>query len=551
MKATAAPATGERRWMALTALAAITTLASGVGLVALAGYVISRAAEVDATAELALAITGVRFFAVMRAAFRYVERYVGHLATFRNLTRLRVWFYDSIEPLAPARLVDRRRGDLLSQITDDIDALGERPLRVVIPGIAAGVLVLLTAVLLGSIGAILGVAVAAFLLLGGVAVPWAAHAVGSAAVRTTAEIDATMQSEAVEAVGAMAELVAFGRGDRLAEAMDELTRRRCSIDRRLALVRGASAGLTGLLTGAAAMTGLVLAIPMLSGPDPIEPTLLAVIALVAIAAFEAVAPLGAAIEADARARAAARRLDELLAGVPEVLPPQQPAPKPGAPFDIDVSGLSYTHPGSGTPAITRLDAHIPQGSRAVVEGPSGSGKTTLVSLLLRFRDYGEGSIRVGGTELADMDPEAARELFATVEQHDHLFDTTVRDNLLLADPDATDERVESALAAADAAGFVADLPRGLHTRIGEDGRRLSGGERQRLMIARALLADAPILVLDEATAHLDPATTDRVLAGVDAWQGERTVMVVSHASPFVRAADVVIRFPEPSGPGTQ
>ena len=196
--------------------------------------------------------------------------------------------------------------------------------------------------------------------------------------------------------------------------------------------------------------------------------------------------------------------------------------------------------------LSGVSVDAPAGSWTAIVGPSGSGKSTLVSLLLRFWEY-SGSIRIGGVELRDLSAADARRLFATVEQDDHLFDTTVRDNLLLADPDADDDRMRRALGAVELLETVESTGFGLDLRVGESGDALSGGERQRLMIARALLADSPVLVLDEATTHLDADTEAKVLDGIRRWQGDRTVVVISHRPSTVSGADQVLRLP-PGGP---
>ncbi len=295
-----------------------------------------------------------------------------------------------------------------------------------------------------------------------------------------------------------------------------------------------------VLVGMSAMTLFAVALPMLDD-GRLAGVELAVMPLVALAAFEAVAPLAAAMDSLGRARGSAGRLDDLLCSEPEVDPHAGDAAAPTGPVALAISGLSYSYPGDPGTVIDGLDAVIPAGARAAVVGASGTGKSTLLSLLLRFRDYHCGSITIGGTELADLRADNARKLVATVEQHDHLFDTSVRDNLLLADQDADDDRVRKALGAADALEFVEAMPAGLDERVGEDGSRLSGGERQRLMIARALLAEAPILVLDEATAHLDADTEARVLEGVHRWQGGRTVVLMSHSDRATDGVDVVVR----------
>ena len=531
----------QRWWVLGTALLAFATLGSGLGLVAMSAYLISRAALVDSTAALGLAITGVRFFAVCRAACRYLERYVGHLATFRVLTRVRVWFFRGITPLAPARLAGGRSGDLLSRILGDIDALQDLVLRVVVPAVSAGLATALTALLLGSFSPWLGVLAVLELGVLGLVVPAATHRLASGPAAALAEADGALEAEAVESVRGLAELVAWGREDRFSEAMAGATDRRAALERRLARVRGGAAATSCLLVGLGAMALLAMAVALVRD-GRLDGVHLALVPLVALAAFEAVTPMTGAVEQLSRARTAAGRLEDLLGAQPPVDEPRSPAPGPArraGGVDLVVDALWFSHGPGGAPVLADLSLRLPAGSVAHLRGASGAGKSTLVEVLLRFHDYHRGSIRVDGTELRDLRPGDARACFAAVQQHDHLFDTSVRDNLLLADPDADDDRLLRALRAADAAGFVAGLPEGLDTRVGEDGANLSGGERQRLMIARALLADAPVLLLDEATAHLDGPTEARVLAGARRWQRGRTLVVASHGALPGLAPDVV------------
>ena len=534
----------QRWWVVATALLAFATLGSGVGLIAMAAYLISRSAFIDSTATIALAITGVRFFAVSRATFRYLERYVGHLGTFRVLTRLRVWFFRGMEPLAPAGLRSERQGDLLARILGDIDSVQDFSLRVFVPAVAAVLTTALVAVLLGSFSPVLGIAAVLFLALVGFVLPWVSRKVGEAASHEAAATSALLDAEAVESIGGLAELVAWGREERFTDAMRDLSERRCRADTRLATISGVATGLGALLMGLAAMTLLGLVVPILDGGG-IEPEYIAVMPLVMIAAFEAVQPLSAAMEHLDRARRAAGRLDALVGAEPAVgvpdPPVEPPAVAPGAGLDLEISDLWFSYAsgdGLDPPVLSGASLQVPAGAFVALLGPSGAGKSTLVEILQRFLDYRQGSIRLGGVELSELAHPTARSLVATVAQHDHLFDTSVRDNLLLADPEADDARIQLALDAA-ACDFVGRIPGGLDARIGEDGSRLSGGERQRLMVARALLAEAPILVLDEATAHLDPDTEAKVLRGVRSWHGARTLIVISHRTTVASEADLV------------
>ncbi|MFV0316067.1 MAG: thiol reductant ABC exporter subunit CydC [Microthrixaceae bacterium] len=549
-----------RWWVAATAALAFATLGFGIGLVAMAAYLISRAATIERTATLALAITGVRFFAIGRAALRYAERYVGHLGTFRVLTRLRVWFFRGIEPLAPGGLHDTRRGETLAGITGDIDTVQDYSLRVFVPMVAAVLTTGLVAVLYGSFSPVLAVVAVAYMALVGFVLPWVTRRVASPAAARSASAAVGIEADVVEAIGGLDELVAWGREDRLTVDLGHLSARRIEADATLAVLRATATGLGALLVGLCAMSLLALVIPLV-GRGEVDPVFIAVMPLVALAAFEAVQPLAGAMEHLERARAGAGRLDALVHADPLVREPEHPVPPPTATsttgIGLSVGDLWFGYPGDPTDALrgssmpdaasapgatgvfrgANLD--IAAGSVTCILGPSGAGKSTLVSLLLRFVEYDQGSIRLGGTEIRDMAGSDVRSLLATVTQHDRLFDTSVRDNLLLADSEADDHRIRSALDAVGA-DFVWDLEGGLDGRIGENGSRLSGGQRQRLMIARALLADAPLLVLDEATAHLDPDSEARVLRGVREWTVGHTVMLISHRSAVASVADSVL-----------
>jgi thiol reductant ABC exporter CydC subunit len=463
---------------------------------------------------------------VARAGFRYAERYVGHLATFRILTRLRVWFYRAIEPLAPARLADRHSGDLFTRIGADIDTLQQFYLRVLVPPVAAAGTVALATGILGTLDVRLGLVLGAFLAFTGVALPLGTRALARPASAATIAGRASLHTAAVDTVQGLAELVAAGAEATQLARVRRIAEELARLERRVAVVRGAAEGLAALSTGLAAVTVLALAVPLVRGGG-LDGVLLAVVPLTAIAAFEAVGPLGAALADLDRSRAAAERLFELVDADPPVTDPANPA-EPPTTFDLEVDRLTFAYAPGDDPVLEDVSCTVPEGSWAAVVGPSGSGKSTLVALLLRFRDYTTGEIRLGGRDLHAYRADDVRAAVAVVAQHDHLFDTTVADNLRLAAPDADDSALEAACRIAGVHDVVAALPEGYASRLGEDGVRLSGGERQRLLIARALLAEAPILVLDEATTHLDRATERAVLAAVRRHRAGRTTILIAH-----------------------
>lgn len=531
-----------RWWIALSLLLGFATIGAGVGLMAMSAYLISRAALAASVAELSLIITAVRFFAISRAALRYAERYVSHRTTFSILTRLRVWFYTSIEPLAPARLLQYRSGDLLTRVMADIDTLENFYLRVVVPPLAAALVTLLGCAILGAFDVWLGVVLLVFLVLTGVALPlttqWLSHHPASDLIAARALLNATL----VDEIQGLDDLLVFDSLRRYQARAGALGEEINRIQEHLAVVRGLGNGLGILLASLAGLTVLGLAIPMATRGQ-LDGVFLALLPLTAIASFEAVQPLAQAWQNLEASQAAARRLFELIDAEPAVAEPATPSPTP-ADFSLVVSNLSFAYTPGETPALDDISFSVPTGGRLVVVGPSGAGKSTLVNLLLRFWDYSNGSIRLGGHELREYHPDEVRALFAVVAQDTYLFAGSLRDNLLLADAEASDNEIIAACREAQLDDFIQSLPQGYDTWIGENGLHLSGGERQRLAIARAVLKNAPMLILDEATAHLDAVTAQNVAEALARLMHGRTTLIITHQPPADYTAGPVLSLDE-------
>jgi ATP-binding cassette, subfamily C, bacterial CydC len=519
-----------RWWILAGVLLSFATTGASVGLMAVSAYLISKAALVTDTADLNVIITGVRFFAISRAALRYAERYVTHLATFRILTRLRVWFYRAIEPLAPARLMKYRSGDLLTRIVADIETLENFYLRVVIPPLAAVLVTILGCAILGSFDIWLAVALLAFVVLTGVILPlasrWLSRQPAAELIATRAELHASL----VDEVQGIADLLAYGQEDVYQARALNLSQQLNRVQERLAAIRGMGNGLVALFTSLASLTVLFMAIPLVTA-GKIDGVLLALLPLTAIASFEAVQPLAHAFQMLESSQAAARRIFELIDSMPGVIDPVAPAPldlPSDQPLAIEVRDLRFRYSPDEPPVLDGVSFSVPAGGRVALVGANGSGKSTVVNLLLRFWDTDEGTIRIGGRELHTIRADDVRGLLSVVPQHTHLFNASIRDNLYLANPEASEADLIAACQQAQLHEFIQGLPQGYDTLVGENGLLLSGGERQRLAIARAILKDAPILILDEATSHLDALTAARVWQALDRFVAGRTTIIVSH-----------------------
>ncbi|MFJ6179829.1 thiol reductant ABC exporter subunit CydD [Streptomyces sp. NPDC092295] len=514
-------------------------LGSAVGLMAVSGWLISRASEQPPVLYLMVAVTATRAFGIGRAVFRYAERIVSHDAVLRMLADLRVSVYRRLERIAPAGLRETRRGDLLSRLVADVDELQDYWLRWLLPvgsALLVGVgAVGFTAWLLPEAGAVL----AGGLLVAGVGVPLLSGARARRAERRLAPARGLLATRVADLLSGMAELTVAGaltsrmRGTREADGtLTAIASRGASAN---ALGGGLTALVCGLTVAATAYVGVgALADGRLAGVE------LAVVVLTSLAAFEAVTGLPLAVRYRQRSRRSAERVCEVLDAPVPVREPERPAAPPVSPFPLEVRGLAARYPGQRRDALSGFDLTLTAGKRVAVVGPSGSGKTTLAQVLLRFLDAREGGCRLGGTDTAALDGDTVRRFVGLCAQDAHLFDSSVRENLRLARTDATEDELRDALCRARLLDWVDTLPAGLDTLVGEHGARISGGQRQRLALARALLADFPVLVLDEPAEHLDLATADALTTDLLAATEGRTTLLITHRLQGLDSVDEVI-----------
>ncbi|MEV7905398.1 thiol reductant ABC exporter subunit CydD [Streptomyces anulatus] len=530
----------QRGRLTLALLLGSLAVGSAVGLMAVSGWLISRASEEPPVMYLMMAVTATRAFGIGRAVFRYAERLVSHDAVLKLLADLRVSVYRGLERIAPGGLRTTRRGDLLSRLVADVDALQDYWLRWLLP---VGTAVVVGAAAAGFTGWLLpeaGVILAVGLLVAGVGVPLVSGACARRTERQLAPARAALATRVTDLLGATAELTVAGalpaRQTRLRAADTLLTR----IASRAAAATALGGGLSALVCGLTVVAAATVAVPAVQD-GRLSGVALAVVVLTPLAAFEAVTGLPLAVQYRQRVARSAERVFEVLDAPVPVREPEAPAAEPASPFPLEVRGLSARYPGARHDALASLDLTLTRGRRIAVVGPSGSGKTTLAQVLLRFLDASSGTYRLGGVEASALDSDTVRRSVGLCAQDAHVFDSSIRENLRLARPGATDAELRDALSRARLLDWVLALPEELDTPVGEHGARLSGGQRQRLALARALLADFPVLVLDEPAEHLDLPTADALTADLlDATRGCATVLITHRLTGLDTVDEVLV-----------
>jgi thiol reductant ABC exporter CydC subunit len=509
-------------------LLAAGAILAAVGLLTTSGYLISRAAQRPEILSLGVAIVGVRFFGISRALLRYAERLVSHDLAFRTLTDLRARFFARLVPLVPAGIGDLRRGDLLSRFVGDVDRLQDLYLRGLGPPLAAllagAVAVLVAALILPAAGlTLLGLLLAAGLLAPALT-RWSARGAG----RRQGPARARLQADLVEIASGSAELAMAGREADWIERSERDGADLARLQRRDAISGGLAVGLGTAIAAGGAVAMTAVAIPAVES-GALAGVMLAALALLAMGAFEAVAPLGAAAASIDACASAAARLEEVVERQPAVADP--PIPRPlGAIGGLEMNGVRFRYGSEGPWLLDGVDLQLPPGRSVALLGPSGGGKSTLAELAVRFRDPDGGSIALGGVDVRESGGDEVRAAVRLAPQDAYLFTTSLRENVAVGRAGAGDPEIVSALEAVGLGEWLASLPAGLSTEVGEGGAMVSGGQRQRIAAARLLLTDARFLIFDEPTAHLDPAgaaALQRRLAAL-AHEGGPGVLLITH-----------------------
>lgn len=544
------------RWqIALAILLGSATIASNIALLGMAAYLIAAAAITPFLVLLTLPIYIVRFMGVARATSRYAERLLSHDVTFRLLARLRVWSYEHLEPLLPAQLLTYRSGDVLTRFVSDIDDLQNVYLGLVSPIIVALVIAVSTFWLFTIFSPLLAWVAVAFLAVTGLCVPWLAERLSRGLGQQQLAVRAELNTQIVDGLQGVQDLLAYGRAADQSQKVAELDCSLERIQRRMAFITGLQQALNDLLMNLALWTILILAILLVTA-KAINAVYLGFLALVILASFEAVQPLAQAFQSLGHSKAAATRVFALADTKPLVTEPASPLTVPPIPatgadlscplaqqtsgYSLEFEHVHFSYAAGEDEAVDDVTFRLCPGSRVAVVGPSGAGKSTLVRLALRFWDPTGGVIRLDGQDIRQFSLNDLRATMGVVAQDTYLFNDTLRNNLLLARSEASDTELEQVIEQAQLADFVRQLPDGLDTWIGEQGLRLSGGERQRLAIARALLKDAPLLILDEATANLDPSTEHALWDALDNLMQGRTTLIITHRLVAMERMDEIL-----------
>ena len=530
--------------LAASIAARIVFLMIGIALFALGGWAVAGLASGESAWSIALVIVCAIGLSLLKGLARYLEQFAGHFVAFHSLAMLRNYFYDQLEPQAPAGTDRLDSGDIMNRVTKDIDRVEVFFAHTLAPVTTAIIVPILSVVWMGSaVSWTLAAVLAPFLLIVGAVIPFLGSGSTARAARELREARGAIAAHVTDSVQGVREVLAFGAQERREAEMSAIEKRISSGQgtqgRWIALRRG--------LNQAAVALGIVT-VAMVAGSNVLADTLTLPQAGLALGiAMGSFGPVLAVEEFAAdldQAFASAARVFAITDRAPAVADPA--APKPLTPGDIEFTDVTFAYPtdeDASAPAPTVLDGvsiHIPAGKRTAIVGASGSGKSTLASLLTRTWDPASGTVTIGGTNVADVSLHDLRATVASAPQRPYLFNDTLRANLLLAAPDATDKDLESALEAVDLTDWLATEKDGLDTAVGDMGERLSGGQRQRLALARALLRDAPIYVFDEATSQVDPATEVRVREGIARVAKGRTIVEIAHRISAVRDADQII-----------
>ncbi|HHN48267.1 MAG TPA: thiol reductant ABC exporter subunit CydC [Bacteroidales bacterium] len=514
-------------------LLGVATILTGIGLMSSSGFLISRAAQRPMLVDLFVVTAAVRFFGISRAVVRYFERVVSHELTFNILSSMRSLLFKKLDSLSLKWLMGRRSGDLLARLVADIDTLQNVYLRIISPSIVAVLITAVTCVALWFFDPVLSLAALFFFIVSGIALPVLAVRMSKGTGKKDVELKAGFKTYLIDRIHGMQELLWLGQKKNTQNEVNMMQAELDAQHHKDAGGTGLLEGLHSLLANLGMFSVLILAVPLvLTGQIP--GVMLAMLTLGVLSSFEAVQNLGNAFQQYETSKEASNRFFSVTESRQVIAEPEKP--KHLADWDnIGFQRVSFSYE---TENITLSDVsfEIPRLSKTAIVGPTGSGKSTLVSLLLRFWDPKSGQILIGGTDIRNLEADKLRSLFAVVSQDAYIFNRTLRENLLIAKPTASDDELVEVLTKVGLNAFASDL----NLNLGNFGTRLSGGERRLVALARALLKDAPIWIFDEPTANLDVKTERKILDAIRATTGQRTMIMITHRLVDMDKMDQII-----------
>lgn len=518
----------------------IATISAGIGLLGTSAFLIASAALHPSIADLQVAIVGVRFFGISRAGFRYLERLVSHSVNLHVLSRLREWFYEQVEASPPAELHTHKAGDLLNRVMGDLEVLENFYVRVVSPVVVAFVVAFGVSLFIGIYDPQLGFILAAGLTLNGLILPILSIIITRPLAKKILEMRSDLSARTVEWLQGLEELQSSGAHGRWMKGILEKGKESGVWQTRISVLNGANSGLGLLILNLTLLALLCVAIPLVS-QGIISGVSLSVILLMAMAGFESVANLPQAAVMLNSSLEAAKRIFE-LGQKPQVESEYLIPVELWKPSDVKVNGLCFEYKYGENFQLKDISFNLAPGKKLALVGSSGSGKTSLVNLILQFWTPQEGMISLDQMDSARMDPYVLRSYFAVISQSTTLFSASLRENLLLADPQADDHKLLTVLKLAELEDWFRGLPQGLDTWLGDQGLRLSGGERQRVAIARALLQDRPYIILDEPVENLDAITANKIMATLLTLFKDKGLLFITHDFSWLDQMDEILLF---------
>ncbi|EEQ12100.1 ATP-binding/permease protein cydC [Yersinia mollaretii ATCC 43969] len=521
----------RRHWflICLGIVLAIITLLASIGLLTLSGWFLAGTAIAGPaglyTFNYLLPAAGVRGAAITRTAGRYAERVVSHDATFRVLAHLRVFAFQKILPLSPAGIARFRQSELLNRLVADVDTLDHLYLRVISPLVAAIAIIAVVTFGLSYLDVNLALTLGAILLGLLLLVPLIFYRAGRPIGRDLTHLRGLYRSQLTSWLQGQAELLVFGALSRFRASLEDIEQRWMSRQKQQASLAGLAQALMILASGLTVTAILWLAADGIGGNS--QPgALLALFVFTSLAAFEALLPVSGAFQHLGQVIASATRVAQLIEQKPEVTFPVS-GPAVTSQVELEVTGLSFTYPQQPLPVLQNISLSLAAGEHIALLGRTGCGKSTLLQLLTRAWDANQGTITLNGLPLAQYDETTLRQMMTVVSQRVHIFSSTLRENLLLACPSASDAQLKTVLEQVGLANLL-DNVEGLNAWMGDGGRPLSGGEQRRLGIARALLHPAPLLLLDEPTEGLDAETEQQILSLLRQHCRQKSLIIVTH-----------------------